>query len=144
MVSRQTKKEAQPFTWIFTGSKVMDDGKYAADAVGYLVSVLNNELTVIDISELAGRDLESREWDRNGALLPPVGATIWMVIEPAGKRDRAAAPATTQKAEDVGVSLLTLDAAGNLKLDGMAVTVERLGQALANRRVPAKVRFTPD
>jgi hypothetical protein len=143
MVSRKTKKEAPPFTWIFTGSKEMEDGKYAADAVGYLVSVLNNELTVIDIPELAGRDLDSREWDRNGALLPPVGATIWMVIEPAGRKDRAA-PATTQKVDDVGVSLLTLDAAGNLKLDGMAVTMERLGQALANRRVPAKVRFTPD
>src|SRR5438874_2075297 len=73
MVSRKTKKEAQPLTWIFTGSKVMDDGKYAADAVGYLVSVLNNELTVIDISDLASRDLESREWDRNADLLPPVG-----------------------------------------------------------------------
>ena len=86
----KTRKEAAPFTWVFTGSKVMEDGKYAADAVGYLVSVLNNELTVIDVPEIAARDLESREWDRNSDLLPAAGATIWMVIEPAGKKDATA------------------------------------------------------
>jgi hypothetical protein len=156
MVSRKTKKEAQPITWIFTGSKVMEDGKYAADAVGYLVSVLNNELTVIDISELASRDLESREWDRNSDLLPPVGTTIWMVIEPAGKRDRGTAPATTQgggagekvdaavTGKDVGATLVEVDSAGQVKFEGMKVTAERLGEALANRRLGAPVRLVAD
>jgi biopolymer transport protein ExbD len=156
MVSRKTRKEAQPLTWIFTGSKVMDDGKYAADAVGYLVSVLNNELTVIDISELASRDLESREWDRNSDLLPPVGTTIWMVIEPAGKKDRGSAPATTQSSSsagnvhaavigsDVGTTVVEVDAAGQVKIDGMKVTVERVGEALGNRRFATKVQLVAD
>jgi hypothetical protein len=143
MVSRKTKKEAPPFTWVFTGSKVMDDGKYAADAVGYLVSVLNNELTVIDIPEIAGRDLESREWDRNGNLLPPVGTTIWMIIEPAGKKDATAGDSKPQ-AGGSGATVVSIDAAGKVKVDGMSVTVERLGEALGNRRLASKVRIVPE
>ena len=150
MVSRKTKKEATPFTWVFTGSKIMEDGKYAADAVGYLVSVLNNELTVIDIPDVAGRDLDAREWDRNANLLPAVGTKIWMVIEPTGKKDGAAAgttptatdvPKNTAPKEDVGVTMVGLDATGNVTIDGMKVTVERLGEALGSRRLKAKVRL---
>ena len=36
-----------------------------------LVSVLNNELTVIDVPELAGRELESREWERERRVCCP-------------------------------------------------------------------------
>ncbi len=137
MVNRKTKREAPPFTWVFTGSKMMEDGKYAADAVGYLVSVLNNELTVIDIPEVAGRDLETREWDRNGALLPAVGTKIWMVIEAAGKKTDEKVEAK----EDAGVTVVTVDGSGKVTVDGMKVTIERLGEALANRRLPVKVRL---
>ena len=138
MVNRKTRKEAPPFTWVFTGSKMMEDGKYAADAVGYLVSVLNNELTVIDIPEVAGRDLETREWDRNGALLPAVGTKIWMVIEAAGKKPDEKAEAAK---EDPGVTMVAVDGMGKVTVDGMKVTIERLGEALANRRLPVKVRL---
>jgi len=147
MQNRKTKKEAPPFTWVFTGSKIMEDGKYAADAVGYLVSVLNNELTVIDIPEVAGRDLEAREWDRNANLLPPVGTKIWMIIEPTGKKDAAAvkveAPETAKPPkEDVGATVVGMDSSGNVTVDGMKVTIERIGEALGNRRIPAKVRLS--
>src|SRR5579859_4022519 len=37
----KTKKPAPPFTWVFTGSRVAPDGKYAADITGYLVSIVN-------------------------------------------------------------------------------------------------------
>jgi hypothetical protein len=147
MVNRKTKKEAPPFTWVFTGSKVMEDGKYAADAVGYLVSVLNNELTVIDIPDVAGRDLESREWDRNATLLPPVGTKIWMILEPTGKKDgeipaKIDSPEKTEAPkEDAGTTIVAIDAAGKVTVDGMRVTVERLGEALGSRRIAAKVRL---
>lgn len=145
MVNRKTKKEAPPFTWVFTGSKVMEDGKYAADAVGYLVSVLNNELTVIDIPDVAGRDLDSREWDRNAALLPPVGTKIWMVIEPTGKKDGVPAKTETPSPDaakaDVGATLVGLDASGNVTVDGMKVTIERLSEALGGRRLKSKIKL---
>jgi hypothetical protein len=134
------KKEARPFTWVFTGSKVMDDGKYAADAVGYLVSVLNNELTVIDVPDVAARALESREWERNVALLPAADgkATVWMIVEPAGNKD---AGKTEGAAGDVGETVVSVDAAGKVKVDGMSVIVERLPEALGGRRLQSKVRL---
>jgi hypothetical protein len=141
MVNRKTKKEAPPFTWVFTGSRVMEDGKYAADAVGYLVSVLNNELTVIDIPDVAGRELDSREWDRNATLLPPVGTTIWMLIEPTGKKDGAATQPSHPEKLDIGATILNIDAQGKLTMEGMKITVERLAEALSNRRFAAPVQI---
>src|SRR5207244_6704989 len=43
------KREMPPTTWIFAGSRVMEDNSYAADKTGYLISVVNFDLTVIDI-----------------------------------------------------------------------------------------------
>ncbi len=81
----KTKKEPKGFTWVFTGSRVMPDGKYAADVTGYIVSVVNFDLTVIDIPELASSANETLEWERNPDVAAKPGTKVWMVIEPAGK-----------------------------------------------------------
>lgn len=90
----KSKKEMPPITWIFAGSRVMEDGKYAADTTGYLVSVVNFDLTVIDIPELASNANESLEWEFNPDLVPEKGTKVWMVIEPAGKDEKAVGPKT--------------------------------------------------
>jgi hypothetical protein len=116
----KTKKEMPPMTWIFAGSRVMEDGKYAADTTGYIVSVVNFDLTLIDIPELASNSNESLEWEWNPDLCPERGAKVWMVIEPAGKDEKpekaagnddvgnatAAAPA---KQDDARLSDVTVD-----------------------------------
>lgn len=85
-------KEPMPvLTWIFAGSRVMPDGNYAADVTGYLVSIVNFELTVIDIPKLASSDNETLEWETNLDVMPPLGTKVWMIIEPAGETD---APST--------------------------------------------------
>jgi hypothetical protein len=81
----KTKKPMQAMTWIFAGSRVMEDGKYAADTTGYIVSVVNFDLTVIDIPELASSANETLEWEYNPDLVPTKGTKVWMIIEPAGK-----------------------------------------------------------
>lgn len=81
----KTKKEMPALTWVFTGSRMMEDGKYAADVTGYLISVVNFDLTVIDIPELASSANEMLEWEINPDVLPKQGAKVWLVIEPAGK-----------------------------------------------------------
>jgi hypothetical protein len=138
MRSNKTKKPPPPFDWVFTGSKIMDDGKYAADTTGYIVSVLNNELTMIDVPQLASRDLESRELDRNDELLPPAGTKIFMLIEPVQKK--AAGPTTTE----VGNTIIGVQADGKVTLDGMSIAVDRLGDALQNRRLPPVVQVKID
>ena len=90
----KSKKTAPPFTWVFTGSRVMPDGKYAADVTGYLISVVNFDLTVIDIPQLASSSNDLLEWERNPDVTPKAGTPVTMVIEPAG-----AEPPTTAIAQ---------------------------------------------
>ena len=98
----RTKKPMPPLTWIFSGSRVMSDGKYAADVTGYVVSVVNFDLTMIDIPDLASNSNETLQWERNPDAMPPAGTKVTMLIEPAGAADPAkpakpagATPATT-------------------------------------------------
>jgi hypothetical protein len=65
-----------------------------------------------------------------------------MIIEPAGKKD--AAGDSKPQAAASGATVVSIDAAGKVKVDGMSVTVERLPEALGNRRLASKVRIVPD
>lgn len=149
MKNHKSGKEPAPFNWVFVGSRVMEDGKYAADATGYVISVLNSELTVIDIAQLAGTALESRELDRNEDLMPEAGKKIWMIIEPLGKKDDRGATAlppppgnTDVAAADMGTTIVEIDAAGKVKVDGMLVPASRVGEVLSNRRVQTPVKLS--
>jgi len=83
MVDLKTKKLHPTFKWVFVGSRTMPDGRYAADITGYLVSIVNFELTVIDVAEVASSSNETLEWERNIELVPPKGTKVTMIIEPA-------------------------------------------------------------
>jgi hypothetical protein len=79
-----TKKEPPPIVWVFTGSRTLPDGTYAADTTGYLIGVINNELSVLDVPDLKARALEARDWERNPDTMPDTGTPVTMVIEPTG------------------------------------------------------------
>jgi len=93
----KSKKTAPPFTWVFTGSRVMPDGKYAADVTGYLVTVVNFDLSVIDVPAIASSSNDLLEWERNPDVTPKAGTKVWMVIEPAGA-DKPKSKSTTRPA----------------------------------------------
>ena len=98
----KTKKPMPAMTWIFAGSRVMEDGKYAADTTGYIVSVVNFDLTVIDIPELASSANETLEWEYNPDVVPAKGSTVWMIIEPAGKDAATTKPTAEKLKADAG------------------------------------------
>jgi hypothetical protein len=85
MRSVKNKQEMPPLIWVFDGSRVMPDGMYAADITGYVVSIVNFDLTMIDVPELASNANETLEWEYNPDVCPPKGAKVTMIIEPAGK-----------------------------------------------------------
>jgi hypothetical protein len=109
----KSKKPMPPMSWIFVGSRTMENGGYAADATGYLISVVNFALTVIDIPDLASSDNETLEWEINQELMPPAGTQATLVIEATGDNappaaadvdDNAAAVPANPAARDQGVS----------------------------------------
>jgi hypothetical protein len=93
MRSINSKKEMPMAVWVFDGSRVMPDGVYAADVTGYVVSICNFDLTMIDVPQLVSNANETLEWEYNPDLVPPKGTPVTMVIEPA-PADQAALAAT--------------------------------------------------
>jgi hypothetical protein len=105
------KHEPPPLTWVFTGSKMMGDGTYAADVTGYLIGVINNELSVLDVPDLKARALEARELERNPDTIPATGTPVTMILSPAGGEDveAPAAQPTTQGLSDVHIDQQKVD-----------------------------------
>lgn len=85
MLSQRSGDPLKPMTWVFVGSRLTEDGQYAADITGRLVSVVNFQHTVIDLPELRSDRNDSLEWVVNANAAPPRGSTVWLVIEPAEK-----------------------------------------------------------
>jgi hypothetical protein len=85
----RTRKPMPSTSWVFTGSRIMPDGVYAADVTGYIVSIVNFDLTPIDIPQLASNANETLEWQANLEALPPRGTPVSMILEPI---DNAAPP----------------------------------------------------
>jgi hypothetical protein len=127
----KTKKPAPPFTWVFTGSRVMPDGKYAADVTGYLVSIVNFDLTVIDIPQLASSSNDLLEWERNPDTTPKAGSPVTMVIEPAGAdhgnaaAEVAAAPSTQPAHTAPAVSAQPVNVEGEIHAAEQTAAAER-------------------
>ena len=127
MRNMRTKQPMPVTTWIFAGSRVMNDGNYAADATGYLVSVVNFDMTVIDIPALASANNETLEWERNPDTVPPAGTKVVMVIEPAGKAAGGGGASTQPAAEGVDA---TNDAAAG---DDEAISDVKLDELVVER-----------
>jgi hypothetical protein len=119
----KTKKEAPPMTFVFTGSKVLDDHTYAADATGCLVGVINNELSVLDVPALKSRALESREYERNPDLMPATGTPVTMVLSPAADES-----ATTQPSDAIAANAPTTNPTGLSDVHIDQAKVDRLRQ----------------
>ncbi len=84
MRSVKAKQEMPPMSWVFDGSRILPDGRYAADLTGYVVSIVNFDMTMIDVPELASNANETLEWEYNPDMVPPQGAPVTMIIEPGG------------------------------------------------------------
>lgn len=86
------KKPMPSYSWIFAGSRVMPDGTYAADVTSYVVSIVNFDLTMIDVPSLVSSDNETLEWETNIDLMPPLGSPMTMILEPADPKAPMANP----------------------------------------------------
>lgn len=69
-----------PLRWVFAGSRVMEDGVYAADVTGYVVSLVNFELSPIDVPQLASSSNDLLEWEINPDEMPPRGSAVTLIL----------------------------------------------------------------
>ena len=86
------QRAATPPAWVFVGSRIMDDGNYAADITGYLVTLVNFELALIDVSELASSSNEQLLWAADVDRTPRRGQKVRLIIEPLPGVERGKAP----------------------------------------------------
>src|SRR4051794_13166948 len=82
-------KTAMPeVNWVFVGAPTLEDGEYAADVTGYLITVVNFEHTVIDIPQVKSSKNQSLEWEINPEVMPKRSTPIWLIIEPAKQPEK--------------------------------------------------------
>jgi hypothetical protein len=98
MRSIKTKDPMPPHAFIFAGSQIGPDGAYAADITGYVVSIVNFDLSLIDVPQLASNANETLEWQVNKDVAPDAGAPVTMIIEPMADA-AGATEASTQRAD---------------------------------------------
>ena len=130
MRSIKTKEPMPQHAFIFAGSQIGPDGAYAADITGYVVSIVNFDLSLIDVPELASNANETLEWQVNKDVAPDAGANVMMIIEPMNKGDEPAA-AATQRA-DAGAQLDAPDVTADQQR--IAKLRERWNSAVAPHR----------
>lgn len=81
----KSKKAMPATTWIFAGSRSLQDGTYGADAAGYLVNIVNFDLALIDVPALVSNSNESLMWEAANDLLPAPNAPVTLIIEATDK-----------------------------------------------------------
>lgn len=81
--NQHTGEPAPPFNWVFVGSRLLDEGTYGADAAGYVVSLVNFELSLIELGALASSSNEELLWVYDPQRGPATGEKVTMILRPA-------------------------------------------------------------
>lgn len=112
MRSIDTKQPMPDRPFVFTGSRLLDDGRYAADMTGYIVSIVNFDLTPIDVPQLASNANDTLSWEINPDVAPEMGSAVTMILEPVGEATgEKSGPATSQPSASARLSDVTVDQA---------------------------------
>lgn len=69
--------------WLFTGSKIDEKGRYAADIDGTLVTVVNFDTSLLSLPE-SHSDSNAQLWLKaNTAVIPEKGTKVTLILRPA-------------------------------------------------------------
>lgn len=105
-----------PDRWIFVGSEVLPDGRYWAEVDGEMVSLTNFASAVLDVPFRSSNADAERGFYANANEVPPVGATVRVVLTPLPGAERAPDARAT----------VDIDALGNWRVEGQIMTAEQL------------------
>jgi hypothetical protein len=87
-----TKSVMAPSVWLFTGSQRQEDGTFAADFEGTLVTVVDFPSSVLGPPALHS-DSDAELWLKaRTEVIPPIGTRVVMILRPAATRGDSKAP----------------------------------------------------
>lgn len=88
----KTKQPPRSIPWVFAGSEILEDGRFAADPEGTVVCVVDFFSALIAVGTLHSADNELLWLEANSDAVPPLGTECTLLIRAAGK-GKAEAPA---------------------------------------------------
>ena len=112
------KDTALPKKWVFVGSAILGDNRYAADLNGEIISVANFATSVIDVPFQSSAKNALLEYVADFEAIPPLGTEVKVIILP---------PARSVKSPHARATL-EIDRFGRLRIDGAAVSAAKLRQ----------------
>lgn len=83
MLDAVAKAPMKPTHWLFTGSEKMDDGAFAADYEGTLVTVVDFPSSLLSLPTSHSESDDQLWLKANTQAIPPVGTGVTLVLRPA-------------------------------------------------------------
>ncbi len=112
LVDVKQRRPPDPLDLVFSGSRTLDDGRFAADLDGTVVCVVDFDTALIASGSLHSADNEVLWLAANTSAIPPTGTRCTLIIQRAGR--------------DIHAELKT---DGTLRRNGDVVTVRKLAEA---------------
>jgi hypothetical protein len=75
-----TKQSPKSLPFVFAGSRTMPDGNYAADTTGYIASLVNFDLTLLDTPRIASSANDTLQYEFNPDTVPPTGTKVTLIL----------------------------------------------------------------
>jgi len=85
----KTKKPPKKIDWVFSGSQIGDSKRFAADAEGTVVCVVDFESALVSVGQLHSADNELLWLTANTDAIPPIGTKCTLIIQGAGSDGHA-------------------------------------------------------
>ncbi len=105
-------KSADPLPWVYSGSRNLGDGRFAADVDGTVAAVVDFSTSLISIGALHSADNEGLWLEANTEAIPPIGTDCTLLIR--GEK-------ISRK-----VVRLTLDVEGKPRLGELSLSMEQV------------------
>lgn len=138
MKASATGKAAGPTQWVFTGSQMLENGRYLADVEGLHITTANFPEAVVDVPFRSTDKNAFLEFVANDAAVPPPGTPVKLLIQPIPGAQTA----------PVARMLFEIDSLGRLGLDGQPILPDEVPTAVrafqsSHNKAYAVVRIDP-
>jgi hypothetical protein len=84
----KTGKPPDPLPWVFSGSRNLSDGRFAADVDGTVAAVVDFDTSLISVGALHSADNDALWLEAHTEAIPPLGTECRLIVRGAGGRGK--------------------------------------------------------